>query len=98
MVGGITKMESLYRELVESSGGIFDYHDGYMKNGIKNLESRLLRADMVVCPVSCNSHAACSIVKNLAKKHNKTVHMLASSSISAVSRVIQGEEAGAAIN
>jgi hypothetical protein len=88
IVGGITRMESLYRELIESSGGVFEYHDGYMKKGVKGLECRLRRADVVVCPVSCNSHAACSIVKNLAKKHNKTVHMLANSSLSAVSQVI----------
>ena len=90
IVGGITRMESLYRELIEGSGGIFEYHDGYMKKGVKRLESRLKRADVVLCPVSCNSHAACSIVKNLAKKHNKTVHMLENSSLSAISHVIWG--------
>jgi hypothetical protein len=98
LVGGITRMESLYRELVEKSGGIFEYHDGYMKNGIRMLECRLRRADVVVCPVNCNSHAACSIVKNLAKKHNKTVHMLANSSLSAVSRAIWCANDGGTIN
>jgi hypothetical protein len=63
IVGGITRMASLYKELIEGSGGVFEYHDGYMKNGVKQLESRLKRADVVLCPVSCNSHAACSIVK-----------------------------------
>jgi hypothetical protein len=81
-------MEALYRALIESSGGIFEYHDGYMKKGFKLLEGRLRRADVVVCPVNCNSHAACSAVKNLAKKHNKTVHMLDNSSLSAVSQAI----------
>ena len=90
IVGGLTRMESLYRELIESSGGIFEYHDGYMKKGVRSLESRLRRADVVLCPVNCNSHGACSVVKNLAKKHNKTVHMLANSSLSTVIRVIQG--------
>ena len=33
MVGGITRMESLYRELIESRGGVFEYHDGYVKKG-----------------------------------------------------------------
>lgn len=99
IVGGITRMASLYRELIEGSGGVFEYHDGYMKNGVRQLESRLKRADVVLCPVSCNSHAACSIVKNLAKKHNKTVHMLANSSLSAVSQVIRGGDSQkAAIN
>lgn len=92
MVGGITRMESLYRELVERCGGVFEYHDGYVKKGAKRLEGRLKRADVVICPVNCNSHAACSIVKNLGKKHNKPVHMLSSSSLSAVSQVIWGED------
>jgi hypothetical protein len=95
MVGGITRMESLYRELIESRGGIFEYHDGYVKKGAKCLEGCFKRADVVICPVNCNSHAACSIVKNLGKKHNKTVHMLSNSSLSAVSQVIWGEEGGA---
>jgi DNA gyrase/topoisomerase IV subunit A len=98
IVGGITRMESLYRELIEGCGGVFEYHDGYMKKGTKGLENRLRRADMVVCPVSCNSHAACSIVKNLAKKHNKTVHMLPNSSLSAVSQAIWGGGDQATIN
>ncbi len=92
IVGGITRMESLYRQLVESSGGVFEYHDGYLKKGVRMLESRLRRADLVICPVSCNSHAACSTVKNLAKKHKKTVHMLQNSSLNAVSQAIRGNE------
>ena len=92
MVGGITRMESLYRELVEGCGGVFEYHDGYVKKGAKCLEGCLKRADMVICPVNCNSHAACSIVKNLGKKHKKPVHMLSNSSLSAVSQVIWGED------
>ncbi len=92
MVGGISKMESLYRKLVEDSGGVFEYHDGYMKKGAKKLESCLRRADVVLCPVSCNSHGACSVVKNLAKKHGKSVRMLDNSSLSAVSQAIRGAE------
>jgi hypothetical protein len=98
IVGGITRMKSLYRELIESGGGVFEYHDGYMKKGVKKLECRLRRADVVVCPINCNSHAACSIVKNLAKKHNKTVHMLANSSLNAVSQVIWGAGGKGTIN
>jgi hypothetical protein len=90
IVGGISRMESLYRELIENSNGIFEYHDGYVKNGVKQLESRLKRADVVLCPVNCNSHGACSVVKNLAKKHQKTVHMLSNFSLSTVSGVLHG--------
>lgn len=90
IVGGITRMEVLYRELIESSGGIFEYHDGYMKKGVKGLECRLRRADVVLCPVSCNSHAACSLVKNLGKKHNTPVHLMANFSLNAITHMIGG--------
>jgi hypothetical protein len=72
IVGGMTRMASLYRDLIEGSGGVFEYHDGYMQKGDGRLESLLKRADVVLCPVNCNSHTACTLVKNLAKKHNKT--------------------------
>ena len=88
IVGGITRMEALYRRLIEDAGGIFEYHDGYMHGGAKQLENSLKRADIVLCPVNCNSHGACSLVKNLGKKHNKPVHMLASFSLSTVSHVL----------
>ena len=88
IVGGITKMESRYRDIIENNGGVFDYHDGYMRSGSKSLEVRLKRADIVLCPINCNSHAACSVVKNLGKKHRKPVHMLANSSLTAVSKAI----------
>lgn len=88
IVGGLARMESLYRELIEGSGGIFEYHDGHVKNGAKMLECRLKRADVVLCPVSCNSHTACSLVKNLGKKYKKPVYMLPNSSLSTVSKVI----------
>jgi hypothetical protein len=89
IVGGIARMEALYRRLIESSGGVFEYHDGYLNGGAKHLENRLKRSDIVICPVNCNSHAACALVKNLGKKHNKPVHMLANFSLSAVTQVIR---------
>ena len=89
LVGGITRIKSLYRQLIEDSGGIFEYHDGYMQKGVKKLENSFRRADMVLCPVNCNSHAACSIVKNLGKKYDKPVHMLANSSLNVISQTIR---------
>lgn len=95
IVGGIARMESLYRKLVEGNGGILDYHEGHMKGGARQLENSLQRADLVLCPVNCNSHGACSLVKQLGKKHNKLVCMMSNFSLSAISRVIetQGGEA-----
>ncbi len=84
IVGGISKMESLYRQVVELNGGLFEYHDGYVKGGTDRLECSFKRADIVLCPVNCNSHAACSLVKQLGKKHNKPVQMLAGAGLNAI--------------
>ena len=91
MVGGLTKIKSLYRQVIEAKNGIFEYHDGYMQNGTKNLEHRVRRADVVLCPVNCNSHAACALVKKLGKKHKKPVRLLASSSLNAIGEAISGK-------
>ena len=88
IVGGIERMESRYRQLVEGQGGILEYHAGHMRGGKKQLEQSLQRADVVLCPVNCNSHGACVLVKNLAKKYRKPVHMMANFSLSAVAGVI----------
>ncbi len=88
IVGGITRMESLYRQLIEGRGGLMEHHDGYMKNGVRSLEGQLKRSDLIICPVSCNSHAACTLVKNLGKKHRKPVYMVANPSLNAVPKVI----------
>ena len=91
IVGGITKMANHYRDMVEAQGGRLDYHTGNLKNGLRALESRLKRADLVLCPVDCNSHAACNAVKKLGKKHNKPVRMLHRSSLNAISQALGPE-------
>lgn len=88
MIGGITKMKAYYRDIVEKAGGEFDYHDGYMKNGSTNLAAKVKRCDVVVCPVSCNSHNACLAVKKLCNRYNKKLKFLNSASLSAVTQAL----------
>ncbi|OGR26410.1 MAG: hypothetical protein A2277_02455 [Desulfobacterales bacterium RIFOXYA12_FULL_46_15] len=92
MVGGMTKMKSLYKDIVEKAGGEFDYHDGYMKNSSDNMEARVKRCDIVICPVNCNSHNACLMVKKLCYRYNKPLKILNSSSLSAVTQVLFDED------
>jgi len=87
MVGGIDRMERHYRERVEACGGTFEHHTGVMKKGARKLKSSMLRADVVLCPVRCNSHTACDQVKKLGKKLNKPVYMLSNFSLNALSQV-----------
>ncbi len=87
IVGGLTKLKEMYRKIVESKGGIFDYHSGRIRNGKNNLEARVKRSDMVICPVNHNSHNACIKVKHFCNKHNKDIHMIPGSSLTAISTV-----------
>ncbi|CAN2047514.1 DUF2325 domain-containing protein [Candidatus Magnetomoraceae bacterium gMMP-1] len=94
IVGGLTKMKHLYKKLIESNGGKFDYHDGYMQNGNKDLEAQVKRSDIIICPVSCNSHTACHKVKQFCRKHNKSIKMLPTASLSAISTALHTKSKG----
>ena len=90
IVGGIERMEARYREFIEGAGGTLDYHDGSLQGGVRQLERYLLRADVIICPVNCNSHGACIKVKKLAKKHQKTFYMLPNASLTTLSKLFNG--------
>lgn len=87
IVGGLTKLKSMYQKIVESNGGVFDYHSGRIRNGKNNLEARVKRSDLVICPVNHNSHNACLKVKHFCRKHSKAMHMIPGSSLTAISTV-----------
>ncbi len=89
IVGGVERMEALYRDFIEENGGFLDYHSGDMKQGSKKIENCMQRADVIICPINCNSHTACIKVKNLAKKCGKAFHMLPTGSLSAVKSLLQ---------
>ncbi|MBE9570361.1 MAG: DUF2325 domain-containing protein [Proteobacteria bacterium] len=88
IVGGMTKLKFLYRDLVEEKGGVFDYHDGYMRGGEDILEEKVRRSDVVLCPVDVNSHNACLSVKRICKKIQKPYQMLSSSSLTSITRAL----------
>jgi hypothetical protein len=69
MVGGIDSLEVHYRHLVEQSGGEFCRHDGRCCRGGRKLEECIRNADLVVCPVSVNSHFGAGGVKKACKRH-----------------------------
>jgi hypothetical protein len=93
IVGGMTKLHHLYRELVAAAGGELDYHDGYLRQGNDNLQARIGRSDLVICPVNCNSHNACKRVKGICKRLKKPLHILPSASLSAISAALHGSDA-----
>jgi len=88
IVGGLTRLRHLYRDLVESRGGEFDYHDGYMRSAGQDIAALVQRSDLVICPVNCNSHGACIRIKRLCKKYDKPLELLPSSSLSAIATAL----------
>ncbi|MCD6570336.1 MAG: DUF2325 domain-containing protein [Deltaproteobacteria bacterium] len=88
IVGGMTRLSSIYRDLIEERGGMFDYHDGYMRGGETILEDQIKRSDFVLCPVDVNSHNACLSVKKFCKKLQKSYQMLSSSSLTGITRAL----------
>ncbi len=84
VVGGLARMVSFYREIVEKLDGQFDFHDGRCHNGNGVLRQQIQQSDLVICPVDINSHAACLEVKRVCKNSRKDFFMLRKSSVSTV--------------
>ncbi len=86
-VGGLDRMEDRYRQVIESLGGVFDYHDGYSAgNGGGLLEDKVKGADIVLFPVNCVSHYASTIAKKLCKKEDKPFIPLPSTGLTSLYR------------
>ena len=81
VVGGLPGMEALYRRLIEKNKGTFEYHDGRMNMGIKELVNQVRRADLVLCCLDHSSHTSALVVKKLCKKYKKSFRMLVNSSL-----------------
>jgi len=81
VVGGLPKMEALYRRLIERNRGIFEYHDGRMSMGPKDLVNQVRRADLVLCCIDHSSHTSALVVRKLCKKYQKPFQMLINSSL-----------------
>lgn len=88
LVGGMTKLRAVYREVVEKNGGGFRYHTGRYAGGEKMLANGISWADVVLCPVDINSHRAALGVKKLCRRMNKPFHMLRSSSVTSISKAL----------
>ena len=85
-VGGLKKMVSHYRQLVENCGGQFMHHDGGVEIARNQLSKMLGSADIVFCPVDCVSHDACTCVKKMCKRYRKPFVMMRSSGLSTLAK------------
>jgi hypothetical protein len=71
VVGGRHQHVAHLRRMVEDLNGSFVHHDGGTEQSMEKLASLFGRADAVLFPVKCISHAAQSKVKTLCRRHDK---------------------------
>ncbi|MDR3436572.1 DUF2325 domain-containing protein [Telmatospirillum sp.] len=71
VVGGRHQHVSHLRRMVEEFNGCFVHHDGGTEESMGKLTNLFGRADVVLFPVKCVSHAAQSKVKSLCRRYDK---------------------------
>jgi hypothetical protein len=71
VVGGRHQHVSHLRQMVENFNGCFVHHDGGTEQSIGKLSNLFGRADAVLFPVKCVSHAAQNKVKSLCRRYDK---------------------------
>jgi len=89
LVGGRRHHASHFRQLVEGCNGKFVHHDGGMEDNLSRLSGLFRRADAVFFPVSCVSHAAQNMVKQLCRQWEKPYLPLRSSGAGAYAQALQ---------
>jgi hypothetical protein len=88
-VGGRHQGVAHMRRLIESCNGCFTHHDGGVEQSMSKLCSLLERADAVLFPVECISHAAQSSVKRVCRSQAKPFVPLRSAGAGAVIQALQ---------
>ena len=83
VVGGRHQHVSHLRRAVEACNGCFIHHDGGTEESIAKLCNLASRADAVLFPVKCVSHAAQDTVKKLCRRSDKPFVPLRSSGVEA---------------
>ena len=81
-VGGLKQQVPHMRRYVEEHNGSLAHHDGGMEDNMSRLAKLFGRADLVLFPVDCVSHAAQTEVKRLCRRWGKPYLPMPSASIS----------------
>ncbi len=88
-IGGRLQGVAHFKRLVEDCNGSFAHHDGGMEESMGRLKSLFGRADAVVFPVDCVSHAALAEIKRLCRRWNKPYLPIRRSGLSALARALE---------
>ena len=94
-VGGLKQQVPHMRRYVEEHNGTLDHHDGGMEDNMSRLAKLFGRADLVLFPVDCVSHAAQTEVKKLCRRWEKPYLPMPSASISVFKQALSAMLASA---
>jgi len=89
VVGGRHQHVWHLRQMVEEFNGCFVHHDGGTEQSIGKLSNMCGRADAVLFPVKCVSHAAQNKVKTLCRRYDKPFIPLRSSGMEAYIQALE---------
>jgi hypothetical protein len=92
-VGGRPALIGHLRVFAERSGAIFLYHDGGIEERGGLLAGLVSRADAVLFPVDCISHAAMSLVKRLCRQAGKPFLPLRSAALAPFCAALRDRQA-----
>ena len=87
VIGGLSRLEQQYREVVERMGARCRYHCGNCQQGGKALKQIIQSSDRVVFITSINSHNALRVAKGICKKEGKPLHLLRETSPAALEKI-----------
>jgi hypothetical protein len=93
-VGGRPNQLAHLRAVVEQAGGAFLHHSGGSDETTASLPGCVSRADAVLFPVDCVSHAASLELKRLCKQAGKPYLPLRTASLAALLQALDKVEAG----
>lgn len=88
-VGGRNHLVPHYKELAQKYGAVLLHHDGGREASVNRLPSLMSQVDTVLCPVDCISHDACTCIKKITKKFEKSFVPIRSSGISSLARCLE---------
>ncbi len=87
-VGGRTALLPQYRILAKQQGICLIHHDGGQEEALSRLPDLIGRANAVICPTDCVSHAAYYQLKRHCKRTKKTCLLFKGSSVTSFARAL----------
>lgn len=87
-VGGRVSLFPEYRTVAKQLGISLLHHDGGQQEALSRLPDLVNRANAVICPTDCVSHAAYYLLKRQCKRNNKQCLLFKGASISSFAKAL----------